>query len=71
MSAFPPGFDPYNTPLAPNPNGDAPNFDGGPSLKPHLLGTGIIFIPISVVFAFLRVYTGLKKTRKLFADDCE
>jgi len=71
MSASPPGFDPYNTPLAPNPNGDPPNFDGGPSLKSRVLGTGIVFIPISVVFVSLRVYTGLKKSRKLFLDDCE
>ncbi|KAK9419295.1 putative Integral membrane protein [Seiridium unicorne] len=49
MGDIPPGIDLSQIPLAPNPNGDPPNFDGGPSMEPTILATGITFIVISLV----------------------
>ncbi|KAK3385912.1 hypothetical protein B0H63DRAFT_473829 [Podospora didyma] len=70
MSAeLPPGMDLSMIPLAANPSGAPPDFDHGPSLEPVVLGTGITFIIISSLMLMLRFYTGLKKSRRLFADD--
>ena len=57
-------------PIAPNPNGDPPNFDGGPTLQPTILATGIAFMTISLFVLLLRLYTNYKVTRKLNPDDC-
>ncbi|KXX83138.1 hypothetical protein MMYC01_200360 [Madurella mycetomatis] len=69
MDQPPPGIDPSNIPLAPNPNGDPPNFNSPESLQTTVLATGIAFILVSGICVVLRLYTGLKKSRKLFADD--
>lgn len=70
MGDVPPGTDLSLIPLAPNPNGDPPNFDGGPTLQPTILATGIVFIAISLIVVVVRLGTGLKNTRKLHLDDC-
>ncbi|KAI1758506.1 hypothetical protein GGR53DRAFT_516931 [Hypoxylon sp. FL1150] len=57
------------TPLAPNPNGDAPNFEGGATLEPTILATGIAFIAISSIFVFVRLGTNLRNMRRLHSDD--
>lgn len=69
MEGLPPGTDPSQIPFAPNPSGAPPNFEGGESLTPTVLGTGVTFIIIAGLFVVSRVITGLKKSRKLFADD--
>lgn len=66
----PPGMDLSQIPLAPNPNGDPPNFDGGPDLQSTILATGVVFIVISSAFVIIRLWTSLQKTRKLHLDDC-
>ena len=70
MEQLPPGIDPSTIPFAKNPNGGPPDFDSPVSLEPTVLGTGLAFAVISGICVFLRAYTGLKKARKLFADDC-
>lgn len=70
MSALPPGVDLSKVPLAPNPNGNPPNFTGGPSLQPAILGTGITFMTISIAFVIVRIGTGLINTKRLHLDDC-
>jgi hypothetical protein len=62
--------DPSTIALAPNPNGDPPDFDGGPTLQPAILGTGIFLITVSLIVVILRLFTGFKNTRKLHLDDC-
>lgn len=57
-------------PLAPNPNGDPPDFTGGPSLFPTVVVTGLTFIVLSFPFVVVRIHTGIKKSGRLFADDC-
>lgn len=70
MGDVPPGIDLSQIPLAPNPNGDPPNFDGGPTLEPTILATGIVFIAISLIFVIIRLGTSLKTTGKFRLDDC-
>ncbi|KAI0112999.1 hypothetical protein F4814DRAFT_420266 [Daldinia grandis] len=69
MGDIPADVDLSQIPLAPNPNGDPPNFDGGPNLEPTILVTGIVFIAISSIFVLVRLGTDLKNTRKLHLDD--
>ncbi|KAI0593297.1 hypothetical protein F4775DRAFT_578496 [Biscogniauxia sp. FL1348] len=69
MADVPPGTDLSQIPLAPNPNGDPPNFDGGATLQLEILATGIVFITISLIFVIVRLGTSLKSTRKLHLDD--
>ncbi|KAM7208247.1 hypothetical protein V8F20_001527 [Naviculisporaceae sp. PSN 640] len=68
-AALPPNVDLSTIPLAPNPNGDPPNFAAGESLYPTVIATGSIFITFSLILVALRVHTGLKKSGRLFADD--
>ncbi|KAJ3579134.1 hypothetical protein NPX13_g1439 [Xylaria arbuscula] len=56
-------------PLAPNPNGDPPNFINPPSLAPTFLGVGISFITLSVISVSIRIFTYLKAVGKLHLDD--
>ncbi|KAI1194758.1 hypothetical protein F5X97DRAFT_265193 [Nemania serpens] len=69
MATLPPGVDLSQVPLVPNPNGSPPNFNGGPTLEPTILGTGIVFIALSIVCVLIRLRTGLVNTRRLYADD--
>lgn len=71
MEGIPPGTDLSQIPLAPNPNGDPPNFDGGANLQLTILATGVVFIVISSAFVIIRLWTSIKNTRKLHLDDCE
>ncbi|GAB1318481.1 Rhodopsin domain-containing protein [Madurella fahalii] len=70
MDSLPPGVDLSTIPLAPNPNGDPPNFAGGPSLEPATLATGVAFTSISALFVMLRLYTVIQKSRRVYWDDC-
>ncbi|KAK3386439.1 hypothetical protein B0H63DRAFT_382847, partial [Podospora didyma] len=56
-------------PIAHNPSGAPPNFQYGPSLQPAILGSGVTLMSIAIVFVTIRLYTGIKKAGKLFADD--
>ncbi|KAI1824548.1 hypothetical protein F4861DRAFT_505405 [Xylaria intraflava] len=56
-------------PLAPNLNGDPPNFDGGPSLQTTILGTGVAFITLSLAVVLVRLVTSFKTTLRLHLDD--
>ena len=58
------------TPIAVNPNGDPPNFGGGPTLQPAVLATGVIFIPISVIVVIIRLVMSIRTSKKLYYDDC-
>lgn len=70
MDSLPPGIDPSTIPIAPNPNGDPPNFVDPPSLAPAVLGVGMALIIISGIFVMLRLITNLKNTGRLALDDC-
>ncbi|KAK8880088.1 hypothetical protein PGQ11_001382 [Apiospora arundinis] len=65
----PPGVDLSQIPLAPNPSGDPPNFNGGPNLAPTILATGITFMTISLIFVIIRLATGWNHTKKIHLDD--
>ncbi|KAI0854207.1 hypothetical protein F5Y00DRAFT_267438 [Daldinia vernicosa] len=64
-----PGSDPSSIPLAGNPNGDPPNFEGGATLQWVVLATGFVFIPISTILIIIRLGMSLKHSRKLHLDD--
>lgn len=70
MESLPPGIDPANTPIAPNPNGDPPNFIDPPSLGPAVLAVGLTLIISSSVFVTLRLITNFKTVGRLGLDDC-
>ncbi|KAI2623594.1 hypothetical protein GGS26DRAFT_593684 [Hypomontagnella submonticulosa] len=61
--------DPFNTPLAVNPNGDPPNFEGGPTLQPAVLATGVMFIPISMIIVTIRLVMSLRSSKRFHCDD--
>jgi hypothetical protein len=65
----PPGVDLSQIPLAPNPSGDPPNFNGGPNLASTILATGITFMTISLIFVIIRLATGWNHTKKIHLDD--
>ncbi|KAK4220740.1 hypothetical protein QBC38DRAFT_404488 [Podospora fimiseda] len=69
MDQLPPGIDLSKIPFMPNPSGAPPDFENGPSLQSAGLATGIAFIIFSGLFLVLRLFYGLKKARRLFADD--
>lgn len=65
-----PGLDSSSIPLAGNPNGGPPNFEGGATLQWVVLATGFAFIPISTILIIIRLGMSLKHSRKLHLDDC-
>ncbi|KAF2203935.1 hypothetical protein GQ43DRAFT_497085, partial [Delitschia confertaspora ATCC 74209] len=56
-------------PLAPNPSGAPPNFVNLESLAPTTYGVMITMIILSFVFVTMRIYTDVKRYRKLALDD--
>ncbi|KAI1331514.1 hypothetical protein F5Y16DRAFT_395394 [Xylariaceae sp. FL0255] len=69
MSSLPPGANLSSIPLAVNPDGDPPDFGGGPSLQPAVLGTGAAFVTVSFIAVLIRLYAVFKSTRKLYPED--
>ncbi|KAI1476948.1 hypothetical protein K445DRAFT_141919 [Daldinia sp. EC12] len=65
-----PGVDPSRTPLIDNPNGEPPDFEGGPTLQWIILATGFVLIPISTILIVIRLVVSLKHNRQLHLDDC-
>lgn len=63
-------MDPSKIPLAPNPNGDPPNFNGGPNLETTILATGMLLVLFSASAVAIRFYTGFNLSQKYFIDDC-
>lgn len=70
MAALPPGTDISKVPLAPNPNGDPPNFVNPPTKAAVAIAVGLPLAIISVCFVSLRLITNIKIARKLGLDDC-
>ncbi|KAI0135101.1 hypothetical protein F4814DRAFT_454451 [Daldinia grandis] len=64
-----PGLYSSGNPLASNPNGDPPDFEGGPTLRWTVLATGFVFIPISTILIVIRLGMSLKHSRRLHIDD--
>lgn len=71
MNTIPPGTDLSKVPLAPNPNGDAPNFVDPPSQAATVLAVGLPLAIISTHVVALRLATNYRSTRILGVDDCE
>ncbi|KAH7383206.1 hypothetical protein BKA66DRAFT_570245 [Pyrenochaeta sp. MPI-SDFR-AT-0127] len=61
--------DPSKIPLAPNPNGNPPNFVDPPTLEHTIHSFGIALMIISVVLLLLRLYANLKHTGRFRLDD--
>lgn len=71
MDAIPLGTDLSSIPLAPNPNGNPPNFVNPPSQADALLGVGLLFIILSTLIVSLRLLTSYSTARRWGLDDCE
>ena len=71
MAAHPPGTDLSTVPLAPNPNGDLPNFVDPPSQASIITGVAIPFVIISTILVGIRLATNFKNAQKLGLDDCK
>ncbi|MCJ1310158.1 hypothetical protein MMC25_003819 [Agyrium rufum] len=56
-------------PLAPNPNGDPPNFSNPPSQASTILDVGIPFAVLCVVVVAFRLTINFRIVRKLYLDD--
>ncbi|KAL8778242.1 MAG: hypothetical protein Q9194_002114 [Teloschistes cf. exilis] len=69
MATGMPNMDPSTIPLAPDPHGGPPNFVDPPSLQPVVIGVGLTMIITSGFFMILRLYTNIRNTGKLGADD--
>lgn len=63
------GLDWTNIPLAKNPNGAPPDFDGGPSLRPVVLGVDITMILVSAMFVGIRTWVNCRQLSKIMPDD--
>lgn len=70
LAQLPPGTDLSIIPLAPNPNGDPPNFVDPPSQEKISLGVGISLMILALFALALRLVSNLRYTRKLALDDC-
>ena len=69
---LPPGVDLSTVPMQSPPPGHIPNFDNPPdSQAPIVIGTGVAFGSLSLIFVCLRVWTNMTVSKKLRADDCE
>ena len=71
MAVIPPGTDLSTVPLAPNPNGDPPNFINPPSQAGITLGVAPPLIIISTIVVAVRLVTNFKSARRLGLDDCK
>jgi len=70
-AAIPPGTDLSKIPLAPNPNGDLPNFMNPPSQAATALAVGLPLAIIGTFVVAFRLITNYRHVRKLCLDDCE
>ncbi len=68
---IPPGVDPATIPLSTPPDGQLPNFVDPPSQIANVLGTGISFGLISLIFVALRIFNNISVAKRLAVDDCE
>lgn len=71
MAQIPPGTDLSTVPLAPNPNGNLPNFVNPPSQADTVLGVGLPLVIISTFVVAVRLATNFRSARKLGLDDCK
>ena len=70
-SQLPPGVDLSTIPLSSPTPGHSPNFENPPDSQASIvLGTGISFGIVSLVFVVLRMWTNSSVTKKLSIDDC-
>jgi hypothetical protein len=69
--ALPPNMDLSKIPIAANPSGEPPNFEGGPSMYHGMLDSGIALIVVGGLFLIVRLATNLKVARKVGLDDRE
>ena len=70
MAALPPGVDLSTIPIAPNPNGDPPNFIDPPNQEALVLAAGVPLVATACVFVTVRVFSNLRIAGKLPSDDC-